>query len=115
MGKHGGRKTVKQRCQKIREVGEGSSEKGKGKHIPKKEKERRLVRVRKRKRGAWVAQEVKRLTLDFGLGHSLTIPGFEACMGLCADSEEPVWDSLPLPSLPLCPSPASACSLSPNK
>ena len=44
--------------------------------------------------GAGVAQSVKRLTLDFGSGHDLTVHEFEPCIGLCSDSEEPAWDSL---------------------
>ena len=58
--------------------------------------------------GAWVAQLVKRPTLDFGSGQDLTVPEIEPCVGLCADSVEPAWDSFspslspPLPhSLPL--------------
>ena len=51
--------------------------------------------------GAWVAQLVKRLALDFSPGHDH------------ADSAEPAWDPLPLPllSLPL----LCTCSLSQNK
>ena len=33
-------------------------------------------------RGAWVAQSVKRPTLDFSSGHDLTVRGFEPCTGL---------------------------------
>ena len=52
-------------------------------------------------RGAWVAQSVERLTLDFSSGHDLTVRGFEPHLGLCTDSAEPAWDSLSLPlSLP---------------
>ena len=46
-----------------------------------------------------MAQLVKRLTLDFGSGHDLTVHGFEPRVGLCADSAEPAWESLSL-SLP---------------
>ena len=47
--------------------------------------------------GAWVAQSVKCRTLDFGLGHDLTVHGME-----------PAWDSLslslyPFPELALSP------------
>ena len=51
--------------------------------------------------GAWVAQLIKHLTLDFSSGHDLTVRGFEPHIGFCADSVEPAWDSLPLsaPSL----------------
>ena len=52
-----------------------------------------------RNRGAWVAQPVKCLILDFGSGHDLTVCGFEPHVGLCADSVEPAWDSLSV-SLP---------------
>ena len=45
-------------------------------------------------RGTWVAQLVKRLTLGFGSGHNLTVREFKPCVGLCADSSEPAWDSL---------------------
>ena len=38
---------------------------------------------------AWVVQSVKRLTLDFGSGHDLSVCEFEPCIGLCADSAEP--------------------------
>ena len=40
-------------------------------------------------RGAWVAQSVKRLTLDFGSGHDLTLHEFEPRVGLYAVSVEP--------------------------
>ena len=51
------------------------------------------------KRGAWVAQSVRRLTLDFGSGHDLTVREFGPRVGLCTDSAEPAWNSL---SLSLC-------------
>ena len=52
--------------------------------------------------GTWVAQSVKRPTLDFSSGHDLTVRGFEPCLRLCADSVEPAGDSLSLSlSLPL--------------
>ena len=44
--------------------------------------------------GAWVAQSVKCLTLDFCSGHDLTVHEFEPCIRLYADREEPAWDSL---------------------
>ena len=50
-------------------------------------------------RGAWVAQSVKRLTLDFGSSHDLTVREFKPHVGLCTDSTEPAWDSLSLLSL----------------
>ena len=34
-------------------------------------------------------QSVKRLTLDFSLGHDRTVCEFEPHIGLCADSAEP--------------------------
>ena len=58
--------------------------------------------------GTWVAQLVKRSILAFDSGHDLTIQGFEPHIGLCADSMEPIWDSL---SPPL-PTPAHTCALS---
>ena len=45
-------------------------------------------------RGAWVAQSVKRLSLDFGSGYDLTAYEFKSYIGLCADSVEPAWGSL---------------------
>ena len=54
-----------------------------------------------------MAQSVKRLALDFGLGHDLAVHGIEPCVRLCAYSVEPAWDSLSL-----CPYPAPALSLS---
>ena len=45
-------------------------------------------------RGAWVAQLVKHLTLDFSSCHYLVVHGIKPQVGLCADSEEPPWDSL---------------------
>ena len=50
--------------------------------------------------GAQGAQSVKYLTLELGADHDLMVHGTEPGMGLCADSTEPAWDSLPL-SLPL--------------
>ena len=41
-----------------------------------------------------MAQTVKRLTLNFGLGHDLEVHGIEPRVGLCADNAEPAWDSL---------------------
>ena len=51
--------------------------------------------------GTWVTQSVKRLTLDFGSGHGLTVHEIKPRMGLCTNSMEPAWDSL---SPPLSPS-----------
>ena len=51
---------------------------------------------------AWVAQLVKHLTLDFGLGHDIAVHGIEPHVGLCTVSVEPAWDFLsPSLSLPL--------------
>ena len=41
-----------------------------------------------------MAQLVKHLTLDSGLGHDLSVHEFEPCIGLCTDNAEPAWDSL---------------------
>ena len=60
-------------------------------------------------RGAWVAQSVKRLTLDLSSGHNLMVRAFKPHIGLCADSMESAWDAL---SLSLCPSPACTCAFS---
>ena len=43
--------------------------------------------------GAWVAQSVKRPTLDIGSGHDLTVHEFKPHIGLCTDGMEAVWDS----------------------
>ena len=51
--------------------------------------------------GTWLAESVKRPTLD------LMVCEFEPHAGLCADGVEPAWDSVS----PLCPSPACAVSL----
>ena len=59
-----------------------------------------------------MAQSVERPTLDFGSGHDLTVCGIEPYIGLCTDSVEPTWDSLP-PSLSLSAPPL--LSLSQNK
>ena len=45
-----------------------------------------------------MARLVKRLTLDLGLGHDLTVLGIEPHTELCADNPEPARDS---PSLQL--------------
>ena len=63
-------------------------------------------------RGTWVAQSVRPLTLDFSSGHDLMNGEIEPCVGLCADSAEPAWDSLsPSLSVP----PLLMCSLSLSK
>ena len=43
-----------------------------------------------------MAQLVKSLTLDFGLGHDGAVSEIEPDVGLCVDSAEPAWDSLSL-------------------
>ena len=56
------------------------------------------------RKAAWVAQLVKRSILHFGSGRDLAVHGFKPCVGLCADSVEPAWDSLapaPLSAPPL--------------
>ena len=45
-------------------------------------------------RGAWVAQLVKHLTLDFRSGHDLTVSEINPYIWLFADSKETAWDSL---------------------
>ena len=53
-------------------------------------------------RGAWVAQSVKPLSLGFSSGQDPQFCEFEPWTGFCADSVEPVWDSVsPSLSLPL--------------
>ena len=63
--------------------------------------------------GGWVAQLVKRQTLDFSSDHNLAVCGIQPLVGpqveLCAVSLEPAWDSF---SPPLFPSPALSLSLS---
>ena len=63
-------------------------------------------------RGAWMAQLVKHLTLDFGSGHDLIIVSeIEPCV--CTVSKEPAWDSLsPSPAHPHVHVHAHALSLS---
>ena len=51
-------------------------------------------------RGAWVLQWVEGPALDFGSGQDLVAHGIKPPVWLCADGEEPAWDSLSL-SLPL--------------
>ena len=55
----------------------------------------KINKLKKINRGAWVAQSVECLTPDFSSGHDLTVRGIECHVGLCADSVEPAWDSLP--------------------
>ena len=46
--------------------------------------------------GTWMAQSVKRLTLDFNSGHDLMVYEINPHIRLCADIMEPAWDSLSL-------------------
>ena len=56
-----------------------------------------------------MAQLVKRLTLDLGSGHDLTVREFKPHVRLLTDGVESAWDSVfPI----LCPSPALSHSLS---
>ena len=61
-----------------------------------------------------MARWVKRPTLDFCLGHDLTIGEFKPHMGVCAGSEESVWDS-PSPCLSALLPLARVLSLSQNE
>ena len=55
-----------------------------------------LAKLKREVRDPWVAQLVKRPTLDFGSAHDLTVCGIEPHLRLCADSAstELAWDSL---------------------
>ena len=44
--------------------------------------------------GTRVAHWAKRLTLDFGSGHDLGVPGFKPHIGLHPDHVKPAWNSL---------------------
>ena len=48
-----------------------------------------------------MAQLVKHPALDFSAGHDLMVREMEPCVGLCAKSMEPAWDSLFLSLPPL--------------
>ena len=62
--------------------------------------------------GALVAQSVKRLTLDFGSGHDVTVCGFKPRVGLCAEDGACLGFSLSLSlSLSLCAPPPLTHSL----
>ena len=43
-----------------------------------------------------MVQLVKRPTLDFGSGHDPTVVRSRTAVRLCADSAQPIWDSLSL-------------------
>ena len=45
-------------------------------------------------KGAWMAQVVKHLVLDFSSVRDLMGHGVEPHIGLCADNAEAAWDSL---------------------
>ena len=63
--------------------------------------------------GAWVAQSVKYLTLDFASGNDLKVYGIEPLIRLCVDGVEPAWGSLSLSlSLSLSVPPLPVLSLS---
>ena len=65
-----------------------------------------------KKKGAWVAQLLKRLTLDLGSGHDLTVGEFKPHVGSALRRRSLLGIlSLSL-SLSLCPSPTLACSVS---
>ena len=55
-----------------------------------------------------MAQSARRLTLDFGSGHDLSVREIEPHVRVCADNTEPAWGPL---SPSLCPSPARAHAL----
>ena len=65
-----------------------------------------LNRARQDAGGTWVAQSVKRLSLDFGSGHDVAARGIEPHVGFCADGMGATWDSLSLSLPPSLPSPA---------
>ena len=44
--------------------------------------------------GAWAAQSVKHLTLDFGSDHDFMVCEFKTHIGLCAENAELAWDFL---------------------
>ena len=73
----------------------------------------RSITVKKRKKdsfkGAWVAQLIEHLTLDFGSDHDLGVHEIKPCIRFCADSTEPAWDSL---SASLSAPPSLTCMLS---
>ena len=70
------------------------------------------LKKRKKERGTWVAQSVKRPTLGFSSGHDLTVYEFEPHVKLCADNSEPGACFRFCVSLSLWPSPAHVLSLS---
>ena len=61
--------------------------------------------------GPWVAQSVKRRTLDFSSGRDLIVCGIEPRVWLCTDSVKPALDSLS-PSLSATPPLVLSLSLS---
>ena len=71
-----------------------------------------VFQTRRKTWGAWGAQSVKPLTLDFSSGRDLAICELEPRVGLCTDSSEPGARFGFCVSLSLCLSPACALSLS---
>ena len=61
--------------------------------------------IKNRNKGTWVAQSVRRPTLDVSSGPDLTVREFEPHVRLSAVGAEPALDPL---SPSLCPSPAYA-------
>ena len=51
-----------------------------------------FVSFKSRRQGAWLAQWVKHLTLDFSAGRDLMVGKTEPYIGPCANSVEPAWD-----------------------
>ena len=66
--------------------------------------------IKKKTWGTWVAQSVKRPTLDFGSDHDLMVCGFGLHIGLSSGSAESARGFLSL-LLSLCPSPSRVLSL----
>ena len=58
--------------------------------------------------GVCMVQSAEHPTFELGPGHDLMVREIEPRVGLCVDSTEAAWNSLPLP---LCSSPAHAFSL----
>ena len=65
------------------------------------------VLIKEELQGAWVAQLVKHLTLDFGSGHDFAVLEIKPCFGLCTDSTERLLGIL---SLPFCLPLARSCT-----
>ena len=65
--------------------------------------------------GTRVVRSVEHPTLDLGSDRDLMARGFEPCLGLCADSVEPAWDSFVPSSSPPFPTHIQSLSLSLSK